>query len=162
MKWTPEQDLILRIHGHRGPEYCRNLIFKTFGIYRSVTATQRRASRIKAPLIRYEICPECGRIERRLNRNTGLCDACNYERLWREQVEEEQRILEQLNKGGETNGITKAKRQYDAQRQKVSRLRRRNGNSVDMSRKKSNPRSGPEKTLRESSMDRKKPVRASA
>lgn len=147
MRWTSEQELVLWVYGHRGPEYCRNRIFKEFGVLRSVEATKRHAARIHAPMIRYETCPECGRIERRLNRKTGVCEACNYERLWRGQVEEAQRILEQLNKGGETNGATQARRKYDAQRKKVSRIRRQFGESVDLSQKTSPPRSDPEKPV---------------
>lgn len=123
MRWTPEQEALLRIYGNRGPEYCRNLIFKKFGVYRTVEATKRHASRIKASMTRYETCPECGRIKKKLNARTGICEACNYERLWRKSIEKEQRIREQLLKGGETDGEKQARRKYDNQRQKIKRLR---------------------------------------
>lgn len=140
MRWDSEQEQILREFGHRGAEYCRNLIFKKFGILRSVEATQRQASRINAPLAQHQTCPVCGRIERKLNRNSGLCEACNYERLWREQVEEEIRIRRELQRGGDEGAALQAKRKYDAQRRKVTRLRKRAyGEYVDMSKKMSSP-----------------------
>lgn len=139
----------MREYGHRGAEYCRNLIFKQFGVYRSVQATQRHASRISAPMLQYQTCPVCGRVARKLNRNTGICEACNFDRLWREQVEEERRIREYLARGGENNGALMAKRRYDAQRRKVARLRKKTcGDIVDMSTKLSSPWSDPEKEIR--------------
>lgn len=150
MRWTPDQEQILYIHGHRGPEYCRNLIYKVFGVYRSVEATKRHASRINASMTIYQTCPVCGRVERKLNRNSGICEVCNYELLWREQVKEEQRIREQLSKGGDNYGAIQAKRKYDAQRQKVNRLRRRCEDCVDLSRKMSPTSSGHQKNFQSS------------
>ena len=147
MKWTIAQENILRLYGHRGVKFCRDYIHKVFGVYRSIEATQRHASRIKALMIVYEICPECGRAAKKLNRNTGVCEACNYERLWKEQVEEEQRIIRDLQKGGAENAVLQAKRRYDAQRQKVSRLRRKAEcrDFVDLSGEVSSRRSAQQK-----------------
>lgn len=132
----------MRIHGHRGAEYCRNLIYKAYGVYRSVEATERHANRIKASMTVYQTCPECGRIVRKLNRYSGSCEACNYERLWRGQVEEQEKILKQLQKGGERHAIDTARRKYDAERQKNCRLRKKLcGDYVDLSESLSVPRS---------------------
>lgn len=77
-----------------------------------------------------------------------MCEVCNYEQLWQEQVEEERRIRTYLLKGGEKNGALTAKRKYDAQRRKVARLRKKvYGDSVDMSERMSSPSSEPEKEM---------------
>lgn len=142
MRWTRDQEQILRDHGNHGPEYCRNLIYKRFGILRSVEATQRHASRIGAAMFQYQSCPRCGRVVKRLNQKSGLCEVCNYERLFQEQLEAEHRIRQAINRGGEADAITTAKRLYDAQRKKVSRLRRSVcGDIVDLSAEMSRPRS---------------------
>lgn len=160
MKWTPEQEQILRIYGHRGAEYCRNLIFRQFGVFRSVSATQRHASRIHALMTRYQICPACGKASKSLNRITGICDACNYEMLWRRQVEEQQRIITRLLKGGDGEDESKARRRYDAERKKTSRLRAKVfGDSVDMSSEMSSRRSEPSEIFSEPP---EKELRASA
>ena len=137
MHWTVEQDEILFTYGNRGVDYCRRKIHQEFGIYRSLGATQKRASRIGAPLFEYAICPVCGRAFKKLNRNTGICEVCNYEKLWRDQIAKENKIRSQVLQGGDTDGLTAAKRKYDAQRQKVARLRRDYGDIVDLSRKMS-------------------------
>lgn len=147
MRWTFEQEEILRIHGHRGAEFCRDLIARKFGVWRTVEATQRHASRIKAPLVVYQICPVCGRAERKLHRKTGVCEACNYDLLWKQQAEEAQRIISDFRKGGESNVVQASRRRYDAQRQKTTRTRQRFcGDSKNLSNGMSTPRSGRRKS----------------
>lgn len=138
MKWTPEQEQILREFGNRGAAYCRNLIFKRFNVYRSISATERHASRIMASMAQIQICPMCGRVVRKLNRNSGICEVCNYDRLWREQIEEEKRLVNELKRGGDEVASSNAKRRYDAQRRKVARVRAQVcADFVDLSRKMS-------------------------
>lgn len=156
MRWTFEQEQILHTYGHRGAEYCRNLIFKTFKVYRSVEATKRHAARIHASMTRYQTCPVCGRIERKLNRNTGMCQVCNYEILWRKEIEKEQAIRNEFMKGGSNDEGAKAKKRYKAQQRKNERLRKRYGDFVDMSQKMSLSRSGHQKNFQPTLFDAEK------
>lgn len=146
MRWTKEQELILYTYGHRGAEYCRNLIFKLYRVRRSVEATERHANRIHASMTKYSVCPVCGRIERKLNRHTGMCTVCNYDHLWREQIEKEVQIKKDLQKGGENVEGIKAKQRYRAQQRKNERLSKY-GNIVDLSESLSAPSSEPQKNF---------------
>lgn len=143
-RWTVEQEEILYQYGHKGPEYCANLIRKRFGVYRSAESTKRHANRIGASMMRYETCPHCGAIVYRLNRNSGLCETCNMRSL----TEEIKAIRMKIEEGVNPNEYQKAKRRYNSERQAMVRARNRAyGDSAKLSPKMSPPRSGRQKNF---------------
>lgn len=148
-----EQERILFEYGSHGAKYCAEIIARRFHVFRSAEATQRHAYRIGAPMVVYETCNECGRTVKRLNRLSGLCPVCNAHKLWLEAVEEERRIIEKLGGGEDDEAYKREKRRYDAQRRKNARLRERCGDSVGLSKKMSNPRSGPQEVSEDGQKD---------
>ena len=154
MRWDAEQERILRDHGNKGAEWCAREIEREFGIARSPAPVQRHASRIGAPLLRYEICPMCGRATRSMSRK-GVCRACNAERLREEQERFDSKIRAYVTKGGDDDAYRENRRKYDALRKRNERYCREHGlpsfgewnserkcaHSVDLSEKMSNPRS---------------------
>lgn len=145
MRWTAEQEEILFQYGNHGAEYCARLIAKKFRIHRSAEATKRHANRIGASVMVYSVCHRCGNSVRKLNRNSGLCETCNYRALT-----ERLQILRDTLKGGDQNAYQQAKRNYDSERQAFSREKRRNGDFVDLSPKMSPTRSGHQKSFQPS------------
>lgn len=119
MKWSEEQDSVLWEHGNKGAAWCRDEIERAFGVSRSVTATQRRANRIGAPMIRYEICPCCGRAAK-LMPYKGVCRACNAERLHHEQAVFATKIRRQLAESEEAG--KRENRKYQALRKQNERF----------------------------------------
>lgn len=148
MRWTVEQERVLFEYGSRGAQFCAELIARRFRVYRTAEATKRHASRIGIPMTIYATCPHCGKVAKKLNKNSGLCPTCNAHRLWMEAVQEEQEIIEKLKKGGEEDAAyQREKRRYDAQRQKNARLKRQCGDTVDLSQKMSRTRSEAQKNF---------------
>lgn len=144
MKWSDDQDKVLFDHGNKGAAWCRDEIERQFGASRSVSATQRRASRIGAPMAKYEVCPSCGRIARVMP-TKGLCRACNAERLHHNQAVFATKIRRDMAESDEA--ANRANRKYQALRKKNERFCEANGlpkyreksceDSVNLSRKMS-------------------------
>lgn len=74
--WTTKQDSILRELGHLGAAAVAAAIERECGVTRSVRSVECRASRIHASLRVQHVCPECGVVGLRLNRQSGLCPKC--------------------------------------------------------------------------------------
>lgn len=123
-RWSRQQDDVLWEHGHEGAERCAAIIWDRFGISRTPDAVKRHAYRIGAPIFEHEICPRCGGAVRYLGAD-GICYACaqranaEVERRRREAIKAEVRDAESPGSRGP------AKREYDAERAKTSRLRRK-------------------------------------
>ncbi len=122
MNWTFEQEQILREYGNLGAEECRKMIFRRTGVLRSVESTKRHAYRIGAPLIKYEICPSCGRKVRKL-KPSGLCTVCNERYLAQKQRELVSKLEQQLKEDTSSHEYVNAKHEYDQARKAASRLR---------------------------------------
>lgn len=153
MKWTEEQDDVLRENASLGAKTCRELIANATGAVHTVAAVQRRASRLGLSMERVERCPECGCMRRSLNPDSGLCETCHVHRLSEPYERElaEMKEAYRLIKAGEHPGLAEANRRYDRARQNRSRWARRLkskcGESVKLSNSLSNARSGDEKTF---------------
>ena len=94
------------------------------GVERTVRAVEAHASRLRVSLRRRYECPECGRMTPSLNRQTGLCPVCNMQ-----YNVEVQRVLYECEKAEMAESCNKARivelsRQYDALRQKRTRMRK--------------------------------------
>ena len=74
--WTTKQDSIIRELGHLGAAAVAAAIEHECGIVRSIHSIECRASRIHASLRVQQVCPECGVVGLRLNRQSGLCPKC--------------------------------------------------------------------------------------
>lgn len=127
MRWTEEQDDILRSVSFRGAAFAADEIARRCGVRHSVRAVEMRASRIHCSLAIQTVCPECGAVGVVINRQTGMCRLCTEryhleeERAFNEQLEREREIIES---GGEMEEL---RRERDKLRQRNSRLCRKYG-----------------------------------
>ena len=127
MRWTEEQDDVLREVSFRGAAFAAAEIERRGGAAHSVRAVEMRASRIHCSLAVQTVCPECGAVGVMLNRQTGMCRLCSeryhleQERAFNEQLEREREAVE--------NGATieEVRRERDRLRQRNSRLCRKYG-----------------------------------
>lgn len=127
MRWTEEQDDVLREVSFRGADFAAAEIERRCGVAHSVRAVEMRASRIHCSLAVQTVCPECGAVGVMLNRQTGMCRLCSeryhleQERAFNEQLEREREAVE--------NGVTieEIRRERDRLRQRNSRLCRKYG-----------------------------------
>ena len=98
--WTEEQDDVLREVSFRGAEYAAAEIERRCGVRHSVRAVEMRASRIHCSLAVQTVCPSCGAVGVKINRQTGMCPLCTeryhleQERAFNEQLERERAACE--------------------------------------------------------------------
>ena len=85
--WTEEQDDVLREVSFRGAAYAAAEIERRCGVRHSVRAVEMRASRIHCSLAVQTVCPQCGAVGVKINRQTGMCRLCT-ERYHLEQERE--------------------------------------------------------------------------
>ena len=127
MDWTTRQEELLRQYCHLGARGVQAALLHECGVGRSIRAIEAKASRNHVSLKKRTVCPECGTIGVRLNRQTGLCKLCTE----RQHVEEERAfnaILEEERlHSEESEELAELKREYARLRQRNSRLRRRYG-----------------------------------
>ena len=77
MRWrTEEQDDILREVSFRGAAFAAAEIERHCGVRHSVRAVEMRASRIHCSLAVQTVCPQCGAVGVKINRQIGMCPLC--------------------------------------------------------------------------------------
>ena len=125
--WTTKQDSILRELGHLGAEAVAAAIMRECGVNRSVRAVEVRASRIHASLRARPVCPDCGVVGVRLNRQSGLCPKCT-ELMHLEEERAFNEILQaEREEAADEEAIAGIRRERDKMRQRNSRLCRKYG-----------------------------------
>lgn len=133
--WTEEQDDVLREVSFQGAVYAAAEIELRCGVAHSVRAVEMRASRIHCSLAVQTVCPECGAVGVKINRQTGMCRRCTeeyhleQERAFNEQLERERIAAE------EAPEIDDVRRERDKIQQRNSRLCRKFGLSGRRERK---------------------------
>ncbi len=127
MRWTDEQDDVLRAHSYLGAAAAARAIRAQCGASHSVRAVEMRASRIHCSLAVRACCPGCGAVGAALNRQTGLCPLCTekyhleQERAFNAQLEAERAAAE------DPAAVAAVRRERDMMRKRNSRLRRKYG-----------------------------------
>ena len=125
--WTEEQDDVLREESFRGVAFAAADIARPCGVRHSVRAVEMRASRIHCSLAVQTVCPSCGAVGVKINRQTGMCRRCTeeyhlaQERAFNEQLERERVAAEEA---ADTDDV---RRERDMMRQRNSRLCRKYG-----------------------------------
>jgi DnaJ-class molecular chaperone len=127
MRWSSEQDDVLRECSFKGAAFARDEIERRCGARHSLHAVELRASRIHCSLAVQTVCPECGAVGVVINRQTHLCRRCTeefhlaQERAFNEQLERERAHAE------DAADIDDVRRERDMMRQRNSRLCRKYG-----------------------------------
>lgn len=80
MRWTSAEDELIETFANKGATWCACEIQRELGIRRSVDAVQRHGTRLGVSWKRYEVCPQCGAVVKKLNR-LGVCRECNAREL---------------------------------------------------------------------------------
>lgn len=125
--WSEEQDDVLREVSFRGAEFAAAEIERRCGVRHSVRAVEMRASRIHCSLAVQTVCPSCGAVGVKINRQTGMCPLCTeryhleQERAFNEQLERERALAE------DSAELAAVRRERDRLRQANSRLCRKYG-----------------------------------
>ena len=127
MRWTDEQDDVLREVCYLGADAVAEMNRRRCGESPSARAVEMRASRIHCSLALRTVCPECGAVGVGLNRQTGMCRMCTerfhleQERAFNEQLEAERAAAE------DPAAVADVRRERDRLRQRNSRLCRKYG-----------------------------------
>jgi hypothetical protein len=126
-EWTTRQDAILRELSYLGVGAVRDALKRECGVERSIRAIEIRASRIHVSLAVRPVCPDCGVVGVRLNRQSGLCPRCTElmhleeERAFNELLQAEQEAATDAAE------IAVIRRERDKMRQRNSRYARKHG-----------------------------------
>ena len=139
--WTTKQDSILRELSYLGADAVRDALRRECGVDRSIRAIEIRASRIHASLAVRPVCPECGVVGLRLNRQSGLCPRCTELMHLNEEIAFNEILQEEREAASDEKEIAGIRRERDKMRQRNSRLCRKYGLAT---RRERNGKNGPE------------------
>ena len=126
-EWTTKQDAIIRELGHLGTEAVSKAIFDECGVRRTARAVEVRASCIHASLKVRQVCPECGVVGLRLNRQSGLCPRCTELMHLNEEIAFNEILQAEREEADDEDAIAGIRRERDKMRQRNSRLARKYG-----------------------------------
>ena len=126
-EWTTRQEEIVREYGHLGVDAVQRELLKQCHVHRSVRSIESKASRIHVSLRIQQVCPECGVVGVRLNRQSGLCPRCTERMHLDEEIAFNELLQrEREEKAGEAD-VAAIRRERDRMRQRNSRLCRKYG-----------------------------------
>lgn len=123
--WTTGQNDTIRELGHLGVVAVHDAILERYGVNHTLRAIEAQASRIHASLKVQTVCPECGAVGLRINRQTHLCAACSEKLHLAESIAFNDVLMaERLEMASEAE-IAEIKRENASMRQRNSRLCRK-------------------------------------
>ena len=125
--WTTKQDSILRAFGHLGAEGVQKAILQECGVLHSVRGIEVRASKIHASLKVRSVCPECGVVGLRLNRQSGMCARCTELMHLNEEIAFNEILEREREEAADEAAVAEIRRERDKMRQRNSRLCRKYG-----------------------------------
>lgn len=135
MRWTDEQDAVIREMGHKGVDAVRRELVLRCHALHSIYAIKQRATRIHASLKKRNVCPECGAIGVHINRQSKLCIRCT-ELLRLEEAQAFEELLEKERQEAEEGEHIEAIRRERAKiRQRNARTCKRYGLRTKSQRK---------------------------
>ena len=123
--WTVREEEIVREYGHFGVGRVQRELLRQCGRKRSARSVESKASRIHVSLRVQHVCPECGLVGVRLNRQSGMCVRCTeLMHLNEEMAFNEILLAEREELMGEAD-IPEIRRERNRIRQQNSRLCRK-------------------------------------
>lgn len=126
-EWTTRQEEIVREYGHMGVEAVRRQLREQCGVERSTRSIESKASRIHVSLRVRTVCPECGAVGLRLNRQSGLCARCTELMHLREEVAFNEILQAEVEEAADAGDIADIRRERDKMRKRNSRLCKKYG-----------------------------------
>lgn len=126
--WTTKQEQIVIEFASLGAEVIAKEIKEQTGVTRSNDSVKHYASRIGVSLVKYQTCPRCGAIVRKLNRMSGLCKVCNAKKLRDEALVDRAKILKEIEANErDSNEFDRANHEYLAVSRTNQRLAKEHG-----------------------------------
>ena len=125
--WTPKQDDVMRAFGRLGAAGVTAAIERECGVSHSVCAVEIRASRIHVSLRVQQVCPECGVVGLRLNRQSGMCARCTELMHLNEEIAFNEILQVEREAAADADEVAGIRRERDKMRQRNSRLCRKYG-----------------------------------
>lgn len=134
--WTTRELEVMRERGYLGAAAVQSAILAERGTERSIRSIESQASRYHVSLKVRHVCPDCGVVGIRLNRQTGLCPACTERMHLAEEVAFNEILRREAEeKSGEAE-VAVIRRERDRMRKQNSRLCRKHGLKTRRERKK--------------------------
>lgn len=127
MSWTTGQNDVIRELGHKGVRTVHDALLERYGVDYSLHAIEIQASRIHASLRVRPVCPECGAVGVRINRQTGLCAACSERLHLAEAVAFNDVLLAEREELASDAEVEELRRENAAMRQRNARLCKKYG-----------------------------------
>lgn len=125
--WTTRELEIMRERGYLGVKAVQRAIADECGNVRSARSIESRASRCHVSLRVQQVCPECGVVGLRLNRQSGLCPRCTELMHLEEEIAFNELLEQERAEVADEREIERIARERAAMRQRNSRLCRKYG-----------------------------------
>lgn len=123
--WSTGQNDTIRELGHKGVVAVHDAILERYGVDHTLRAIEAQASRIHASLKVQTVCPECGVVGLRINRQTHLCAACSEKLHLAESIAFNDVLMAERLEVADEAEIADIKRENASMRQRNSRLCRK-------------------------------------
>ncbi len=125
--WSTGQNEVIRELGHKGAQAVHDAILERFGVDHTLHAIEAQASRIRVSLKVRTVCPECGAIGVRLNRQSGMCALCTELMHLNEEIAFNEILQAECENSTNAESIAEVRRERDMMRKRNSRLCRKYG-----------------------------------
>ena len=117
----------MRANGHLGVKAVHDALLRECGTDRSARSIESQASRCHVSLRVQQVCPECGVVGVRLNRQSGLCPMCTEMMHLNEEIAFNELLQREREELAGEDEVADIRRERDKMRQRNSRLCRKYG-----------------------------------
>ncbi|NHM15275.1 hypothetical protein GMI69_01105 [Eggerthellaceae bacterium zg-887] len=117
----------MRANGHLGVKAVHDALLHECGTDRSARSIESQASRCHVSLRVQQVCPECGVVGVRLNRQSGMCPKCTELMHLNEELAFNEVLQREREEKADAAEVAAIRRERDRMRQRNSRLCRKYG-----------------------------------
>ena len=118
---------VMRANGHLGVEAVHDALLRECGTDRFAFSIESQASRCHVSLRMQQVCPECGVVGVRLNRQSGFCPMCTEIMHLNEEMAFNEILQREREEKADEAEAAAIRRERDWMRQRNSRLCRKYG-----------------------------------
>jgi len=121
-EWSMREVELMRELGHLGAYEVQRALLAECGTRRTIRSIQIQASRFHVSLKVRPVCPECGVVGVRLNRQSGMCPACTERMHLAEEVAFNEVLQREREEKASEAEVAEIARERAAMRKRNSRL----------------------------------------
>ena len=121
-EWSMREVELMRELGHLGAYEVQRALLAECGTRRTIRSIQIQASRFHVSLKVRPVCPECGVVGVRLNRQSGMCPACTERMHLAEEVAFNEVLQREREEKASEAEVEEIARERAAMRKRNSRL----------------------------------------